>query len=97
MMEHWRLRAGLDRGMGLGVGAGPMMLELASVPPGHGPKKALGEGLDVLAACIKNGVPGKTGFCQSIFRALHTVWQRRRIEAIGARQQPFGARPVPQD
>ena len=92
MMEHWRLRAGLDRGMGLGVGAGPMMLELASVPPGHGPKEALGEGLDVLAACIKNGAPGEDRFLSVNFPrfayrlAAQAHWRRlARANNLSAR------------
>lgn len=92
MMEHWRLRAGLSRGMGLGIGAGPMMLELASVPPGRGPKKALGEGLDGLAACVKNSASGEDRFLSINFPrfayrlAAQAHWRRlARTNNLSAR------------
>lgn len=59
MMENWCHKAGLIWGQGLCIGTGMMMHSVINVPPGHGPKKNLGEAFKVLGDNISNGNSGE--------------------------------------
>lgn len=52
IIENWSERAGIAWGMGVGVGAGGMIMSIKSVPLGHGPKKNLGKAFASLAEMV---------------------------------------------
>lgn len=58
MMKHWCKKSNFIWGQGVGTGAGEMIGSIKDVPIGHGPKKNLGEMLNILA---KNILDCKSG------------------------------------
>lgn len=60
MMQHWCKKAGLKWGQGLAIGAGGMLLSIANVPAGNGPKKNLGNAYKMLSTNILNLSKGDT-------------------------------------
>ncbi|MDR0877289.1 MAG: NAD(P)H-dependent oxidoreductase [Treponema sp.] len=55
MLGHWCMHCQLNWYGGLGIGSGEMLGNLDSVPPGHGPKKSFGTGMNTLAGAIISG------------------------------------------
>lgn len=49
IMKNWSEKARLSWGQGLGIGGGGMLLQMAGMPEGQGPKKNFGEALKVMA------------------------------------------------
>ncbi len=49
IMENWCIKAGLQWGQGLGIGAGGMLPSLKNVPIGNGPKKDLKKAINQIA------------------------------------------------
>lgn len=54
ILENWCLRCNLSFNGALGIGGGPSLPSLTSVPFGHGPKKDLGQCLTSFAENISN-------------------------------------------
>lgn len=67
MIKTWCERSNLTWGQGIGTGAGEMLGSIKSVPIGHGPKKNLGKGLNILAENILNRSSGENIFISPNF------------------------------
>lgn len=83
IMENWCKKAHLKWGQGIGIGGGPMMAFLKSVPMGHGPKKNLGHAFSILSNNILKGESGETLFVSPNFPrsayifSAHRGWVRQ--------------------
>lgn len=92
MMKNWCIKAGLQWGQGVGIGAGGMLISIKSVPIGHGPKKNLGIAFEKLASNILERSSGEDIFITANFpRILYKLaaekgW-RNLIKANGLKRK----------
>lgn len=62
IIKNWCKKANLTYCQGLGTGAGEMLGSIRNVPLGHGPKKNLGNSLNIISKNILKGEGGENMF-----------------------------------
>lgn len=67
ILENWCLRTKVSFQGGIGIGAGPMLYEMASMPWNHGPKKPVYQAMLKLKHAMKQGLPFETCYVQPRF------------------------------
>ena len=67
MVQNWSLRAGLEWGQGVGIGAGGMLSMLRHIPIGYGPMKNLKKAFTELTNNILNRASGESIFITANF------------------------------
>jgi len=83
IMENWCARSGLRWGMGIGFGGGGALVGMEKIPPGKGPKAALGKAYAAFAEAIASGTSQENIFISIAFpRFLYKLaaeWGWRRL------------------
>ncbi|MFU7516038.1 hypothetical protein [Clostridium sp. HCS.1] len=67
IIGNWCEKCGLKWGQGLGIGAGPLLHSVKSVPAEHGPKKNLGKALNIISNNILNKISDNNLFITANF------------------------------
>ena len=98
MIAHWCEKAGCIMGQGLGVGAGGMLLSLETTPPGKGPNRNLGKGLETLSDAVihqKTGSPilMDPNFPRFAYRLAAQHNWRSRAKKNGLKRKDLSRRP----
>ena len=97
IMENWCYKAGIVWGQGLCIGAGMIMHSVIKVPPGHGPKKNLGNALKVLANNIFKGNSGENlcitaNFPKFLYRVSGNLGWKQIIKKNGLKAKDLSRR-----
>lgn len=98
MFRCWSIRAGLTWGQGVGVGGGPMLTAIETIPEGHGPGKNFTQAMDILSQNIQAGAGGEDllidpNFPRILYKAAAEIGWRKQAAGNGLRKKDLNRKP----